>query len=197
MCLKIHWNWITSLIFPSKSLTHYFQSSRFSPAVSHGCKSSISSYKSCDQWGLSLRAEDSCTAKSLSSDNGKTAVCSSCQACAVHILPAGLLLSQRLLMCFFPYFIDGILWILMFAFMATALNPLPLCSFIVCYTRLLSEIFLPVFSKSMQHFLESSVQLSLNCFFTSLPFGFGNPDHFIAKFSRSSSYNMHVFSSLS
>lgn len=84
----------------------------------------------------------------------------------------------------FPYFIDWILWILMFAFMVAALTPLPLCSFIGCYARLLSDIFLPVFSESMQHFLESSVKLSLNFFFTSFNFQFGNLDHFIAKFSR-------------
>lgn len=85
----------------------------------------------------------------------------------------------------FPYFIDRILWMLMFVFMTRALPPLPLHSFIVCSARVLADISSPVFSDSMQHFLESSVQLSLNFFFVSLPFEFGTLDHFTAKFSRS------------
>lgn len=97
----------------------------------------------------------------------------------------------------FPYFIDRILWILVFVFLTRALTPLPLCSFIICYARLLADIFHPVFSDSIQNFLEFSVQLSLNFFFVSLPFEFGNLDQFIAKFSRSSSHKKLCMFSLS
>lgn len=104
------------------------------------------------------------------------AQCTSCLL--VYYFP-----NDSLCACFL-HFIDRILWILMFVFMARALTPLPLPPFIVCYARLLADISVPAFSDSIQYFLESSIQFLLNFFFVSLPFEIGNLDHFSAKFSR-------------